>query len=66
MRSRWPLISFAVRLGDGVLDEMVTIWGAPPNPDSGLVRESSSFDAAPNLVPAGLLAMQGRYLGTPR
>ncbi len=24
------------------------------------------FDAAPNLVPAGLLAMQGRQLGMPR
>jgi hypothetical protein len=31
-----------------------------PNLEPGLVRESSVLDAAPNLVPAELLAMQGR------
>lgn len=29
-------------------------------------RESLGTDATPNLIPAGLLAMQGRYLGVPR
>jgi hypothetical protein len=30
------------------------------------MRELGNIDAAPNLVPTELLAMQGRYLGMPR
>jgi len=38
----------------------------PPLNEITLEARIHVCDAAPNLIPAGLLAMQGRYLGMPR
>jgi len=43
-------------------------WFIDPSPVfvPALMSELGRFDAAPNLGPTELLAMQGRYLGMPR
>jgi hypothetical protein len=41
------------------------VFACPPN-QRHILSENLYVDTAPNLMPAGLFALQGRYLGLPR
>ena len=49
-----------------VVLKVIVAINLPPGSVPVLKLVSAALDAAPNLIPAGLLAMQGRYLGMPR
>ena len=64
-----PLIDSITALSEGfpgLLKSSFAPFDLPPLNVATFRERISGGDAAPNLVPAELLAMQGRYLGMPR